>query len=81
MCDPYLDKKCLHIGDFVLRRDVLLHCMLGPPDRHKDESVGEDDDGAGYDVTEEEEADDVDHGGCAVAGRVPVDTAGGAVRL
>lgn len=77
----YLDEKCLHVGDFVLRRDVLLHCMLGPPDRHQDKRVGEDDDGAGDDVTEEEEADDVDHGRCVVAGRVPVDAAGSAVRL
>lgn len=77
----YLDEKCLHVGDFVLRRDVLLHCMLGPPDRHQDKRVGEDDDGAGDDVTEEEEADYVDHGRCVVAGRVPVDAAGSAVRL
>ncbi len=51
--NSYLDEKCLHIGDFVLRRDMLLHCMLGSPDRHQDERVGEEDDGAGDYVAEE----------------------------
>lgn len=77
----HLDEKRLHIGDLVLRRDVLLHRMLSSSYSHQDERIREDDDAAGHDIAEEEEADDIDHGWCAGAWRVPVDAAGSAVGL
>ena len=60
---------------------MLLDGLAGPPDGYQDEGIGEGDDGAGDDVAEEEEADDVAHGQPAVAGGVPVDAARRAVGL
>lgn len=80
VCNHLYD-ECVCIGDLVHRGHVLLHGLAGSPDSQQDEGVGEEDDGTGHNVAEEEEANDVGHGRRADVGRVPVDTAGRAVRL
>lgn len=77
----YLDDEGVRVGDLVLRRHVLLHGLAGATDGEQDERVGQENDGAGDHVAEEEEADDVAHGRRVLAGAVPVDAAGRAVRL
>lgn len=77
----YLNDECMRIGDLVLRGHMLLHSLAGAPDGQKDECVGQEDDSAGDDVAEEEEADDVGHSCGVLAGRVPVDAACCAVGL
>lgn len=77
----YLDDKCMCIGDFVLWGHMLLHSLAGASDGQQDECVGQEDDSAGYNVAEEEEADDVAHGCGAFTGCVPVDAAGCSIRL
>lgn len=69
------------VGDLVLRGHVLLHSLAGAPHGQQDERVGQEDDGAGHDVAEEEEADDVAHGCRVLTGAVPVDAARRTVRL
>ncbi len=69
------------IGDLVLGGHVLLHSLTGAPDGQQDECVGQEDDSAGQNVAEEEEADDVAHSCRALAGSVPIDAARGTVRL
>lgn len=49
--------------------------------RQQDEGVGEEDDGAGQSVAEEEQADNVGQGRQLVVGYVPVNAAGSAIRL
>lgn len=63
------------VGDLVLRGHVLLHSLTGAPDGQQDECVGQEDDSAGDNVAEEEEANDVAHCCRALAGSVPVDAA------
>lgn len=77
----YLDDKCMCIGDFVLWGHMLLHSLAGTSHGQQDECVGQEDDSAGYDVAEEEEADDVAHSCGALTGRMPVDAAGRPIRL
>lgn len=77
----YLDDERMRVGNLVLRRHVLLHGLAGTPDGQQDECVGQENDSAGDDVAEEEEADDVAHCRRVLAGRVPVDAAGCAIRL
>lgn len=60
---------------------MLLDSLPRPAHRQQDEGVGEEDDGAGQDVAEEEEAYDVGHGETAVVRSKPVDAAGRAVGL
>lgn len=65
----------MRIRDLVLRGHVLLHSLAGAPYGQQDVRVGQEDDSAGDNVAEEEEADDVAHGRRALAGRVPIDAA------
>lgn len=60
---------------------MLLHGLPRPPHRQQNEGVGQEDGGAGQRVAKNEKADDVRQSGELVVGRVPVDAAGGAVRL
>lgn len=69
------------IGDLVLWGHMLLHSLAGAPDGQQDECVGQEDDGAGHDVAEEEETDDVAHSCRALAGCMPVDAARCTIRL
>lgn len=71
----------MRVGSLVLRRHVLLQGLAGAPDSQPDEGVGEENDSAGDDIAEEEEADDVAHGHGVLAGSVPVDATSCAVRL
>lgn len=71
----------MRIGNLVLWRHVLLHGLAGAPDSQQDERVGEEYDGAGDNIAEEEQADDVAHRHGVLAGRVPVDATGCAIRL
>lgn len=77
----YLNDKCMCISDFVLRGHVLLHSLTGAPDGEQDECVGQEDDSAGHNVAEEEEAGDVAHSCRAIAGSMPIDAACCTVRL
>lgn len=77
----YLDDERMRVGNLVLRRHVLLHSLARTPDGQQDERVGQENDSAGDDVAEEEEADDVAHRRRVLAGRVPVDATGCAIRL
>lgn len=77
----YLNDKCMCVGGLVLWGHVLLHSLTGAPDCHQDECVGQEDDSAGHNVAEEEEADDVAHSCSALAGSVPIDAARCTVRL
>lgn len=77
----YLDDERMHVGNLVLRCHVLLHGLAGAPDSQQDERVGQENDSAGDNVAEEEEADDVAHRCGVLAGRVPVDATGCAIRL
>lgn len=69
------------IGDFVLWGHMLLDSLARAPNSQQDECVGHEDNSAGYDVAEEEEADDVAHGCRTLAGCIPFDAARCAVRL
>lgn len=60
---------------------MLLHGLAGAPDSQQDERVGEENDSAGDNIAEEEEADDVAHRRRVLAGSVPVDATGCAIRL
>lgn len=71
----------MRVGNLVLRCHVLLHGLTGSPDRQQDERVGEENDSAGDDIAEEEQADDVAHRCGVLAGSVPVDATGCAVWL
>lgn len=71
----YLNDKCMCIGDLVLGGHVLLHSLTGAPDSQQDECVGQEDDSAGHNVAEEEEADDVAHCCRVLAGSMPIDAA------
>lgn len=77
----YLNDKCMCIGDLVLWGHMLLHSLARAPDSHQDKCVGQEDDSAGHNVAEEEEADDVAHSCRVLAGRMPVDAACCTVRL
>lgn len=77
----YLDDERMGVGNLVLWRHMLLHGLAGAPDGHQDERVGQENDGAGDNVAEKEQADDVAHRRQARAGSVPVDAAGRAIRL
>lgn len=63
------------IGDLILWGHVLLHGLAGAPDGQQNECIGQEDDSAGHNVAEEEEADDVAHCCRALAGSMPVDAA------
>lgn len=67
------------IGNLVLWGHVLLHSLAGAPNSQQDECVGQENDSAGDNIAEEEQADDVAHRRRARAGSVPVDAAGCAV--
>lgn len=77
----YLDDECMRVGNLVLRRHVLLHGLAGAPDSQQDECVGEENDSAGDNIAEEEQADDVAHCRGVLAGSVPVDATGCAIWL
>lgn len=60
---------------------MLLHGLAGSPDSQQDERVGEENDSAGDDIAEEEQADDVAHRCGVLAGSMPVDATGCAIWL
>lgn len=77
----YLNNERVRIGDLVLWGHVLLHGLAGATDSQEDEGVGQKDDGAGHDVAEDKEADDVAHSCRVLTGRMPVDAARCAIWL
>lgn len=75
-CRPaYLNDKCMCIGDLVLWGHMLLHSLTGAPDSQQDECVGKENDSAGHNIAEEEEADDVAQCCRVLAGSMPIDAA------
>lgn len=60
---------------------MLLDSLTGAPHRQQDERVGQENDGAGQSVAEEEKADDVGQSQDLAVGCEPVDAASRAVRL
>lgn len=77
----HLDDDAVRVGGLGLRWHMLLDGLTWPPHCQQDEGVGEEDDGTGQRVAEEEQGDDVRQSWKLVVRRPPVNAAGRAVRL
>lgn len=71
----------MRVGNLVLRRHMLLHGLAGARDSQQDEGIREENNSAGDNIAEEEQADDVAHSREVLAWSVPVDATGCAIRL